>query len=121
LGYELRIKTQGALTTGRSDALWRQRSDARTLVKARKSLLRIAARRALELRGYKVTDISGPGIAMGGRLHAIRGKQEVAMAVRTATDRELGLIRDDQWQMEDDTGNGQGCCRSSSNKRARNG
>jgi len=64
-------------------------------VKARKSLLRIAARRALELRGYKVTDISGPGIAMGGRLHAIRGKRKFTVAVRTATDRELGLIRDD--------------------------
>jgi hypothetical protein len=95
LGYKPPTKTEGGLTTGRSVALWRYRSDARTLVKARKSLLRIAARRALELRGYKVTDISGPGIAMGGRLHAIRGKQEFTVAVRTATDRELGLIRDD--------------------------
>jgi hypothetical protein len=69
-------------------------------VKASKSLLRIAARRALESRGFEVSDILGPGIVMGGRLQAVKGTKAFKVAVRTATDRELGLIRDDhgEWK-----------------------
>jgi hypothetical protein len=63
-------------------------------MKPRKSLLRIAARRALESRGFQVSDILGPGIVLGGRLLAVKGSKSRTVAVRTATDRQLGLIRD---------------------------
>jgi hypothetical protein len=66
------------------------------LLKPRKSLLRIAARRALEQRGYKVQEISGPGIVSGARLRAEKDDRALIIAVRTATDRELGLMRDQE-------------------------
>jgi hypothetical protein len=66
---------------------------------ARKSVLRECARLALKERGFHVDDVGGPGIVLGARLRASKGSESHKIAVRTSTDREVGLARrpDGRW------------------------
>jgi len=57
--------------------------------------LRECARAALEQRrGYSVAVEKGQGFVPGVRLTAHKGAKEIKVAVRTSSDREIGLTRD---------------------------
>jgi hypothetical protein len=64
-----------------------------------KSALRECARLAMQRRGYQVTLVPGAGIVPGARLLASRGGESHVVAVRSSTDREVGLTRrpDGRW------------------------
>jgi hypothetical protein len=68
-------------------------------MRVRKSVLRECARLALEQRGFRVDLVGGPGIVPGARLRASKGSESREIAVRTSTDREVGLARrpDGRW------------------------
>jgi hypothetical protein len=49
---------------------------------------------ALRKQGYsQIERLSGPGIVPGARLRAVKEGQPVVVAVRTSSDREIGLLR----------------------------
>jgi hypothetical protein len=63
-------------------------------LKIGKEFLRESARLALEEKGYKQVEIAhGPGIVPGARLTALKEGSRVLVAVRTSSDREVGLLR----------------------------
>jgi hypothetical protein len=63
-------------------------------LKIGKEFLRESARLALADRGYKQVEIAhGPGIVPGARLTALKEGSPVLIAVRTSSDREIGLLR----------------------------
>jgi hypothetical protein len=65
----------------------------------RKSFLRECARLALEIKGFRVELVPGPGIVPGARLRTFSGSEQSAVAVRTSLDREVGFSRhaDGRW------------------------
>jgi hypothetical protein len=69
-------------------------------VKITKVLMRAAAQKALRDRGYEVEVVKSLGVVPGARLKVRRDGRELQIAVRAASDRELGLIRDrdSQWK-----------------------
>jgi hypothetical protein len=63
-------------------------------MKMRKELLREAAKRAVEERGFRVAHLSGAGIAPGARLEASNGSERPRkIAVRTSLSRMVGFAR----------------------------
>lgn len=62
--------------------------------------LRACARGALEQRGFSVELITGAGIVPGVQLRAIKGPDSFNVAVRTALNRKVGLVRssDGKWR-----------------------
>jgi hypothetical protein len=63
-------------------------------VKIKKEQLRRSAQVALEAQGYSSIEVvSGPGIVPGARLRAIKNGEPRSIAVRTSSDREVGLLR----------------------------
>lgn len=70
-------------------------------MKIRKELLRESARLALAEQGYTCVEIAyGPGIVPGTRLTAVKDGASKLIAVRTSSDREVGLLRneDGDWR-----------------------
>ena len=68
-------------------------------MRLRKSVLRECARLALEQRGFRVGAVGGPGVVPGSRLRASTQYESREIAVRSSTDREIGLTRrpDGRW------------------------
>lgn len=64
------------------------------LVKLTKVLMRAAAEIALRDRGYEIELVASPGVIPGARLKARKHGVDLQIAVRAASDRELGLVRD---------------------------
>jgi hypothetical protein len=63
-------------------------------LKIGKEFLRESARLALMERGYRQVEIvHGPGIVPGARLTAVKDGSPQMIAVRTSSDREIGLLR----------------------------
>jgi hypothetical protein len=63
-------------------------------LKIGKEFLRESARLALAEKGYEQVEIAhGPGIVPGARLTALKEGSPVLIAVRTSSDREIGLLR----------------------------
>jgi hypothetical protein len=60
---------------------------------ATKFQLRAAARAVLENRGHSVTVVGGAGVVPGARVALERDGLKSVVAIRTASDRELGLLR----------------------------
>jgi hypothetical protein len=62
--------------------------------------LRACARSALEQRGFSVELITGAGIVPGVQLRATKGSDQINVAVRTALNRNVGLVRssDGSWK-----------------------
>src|ERR1700676_3647029 len=68
----------------------------RGLLRIRKEFLRESARLALVERGYSRVEIAhGPGIVPGARLTAVKDGATKLIAVRTSSDREVGLLRNE--------------------------
>jgi hypothetical protein len=70
-------------------------------MKIRKEFLRESARLALAERGYsRVEIVHGPGIVPGARLTAVKDGASKLIVVRTSSDREVGLLRneDGDWR-----------------------
>jgi len=70
-------------------------------LKIRKEFLRESARLALAEKGYSRVEIAqGPGIVPGARLTAVKNGTAKLIAVRTSSDREVGLLRneDGDWR-----------------------
>jgi hypothetical protein len=66
------------------------------LMKIAKEFLRESARLALAERGYSRVEIAhGPGIVPGARLTAVKDGATKLIAVRTSSDREVGLLRNE--------------------------
>jgi hypothetical protein len=68
-------------------------------MRLRKSVLRECARLALEQRGFRLEAVLGPGVVPGSRLRASTQSGPREIAVRSSTDREIGLVRrpDGRW------------------------
>ncbi len=66
----------------------------------KKTILRACAQAALRRRGYDVRVIAGPGVVPGARLNAKKGKEDLDIAVRTSTKRDVTLLRraDGKWR-----------------------
>jgi hypothetical protein len=65
-------------------------------MKIAKEFLRESARLALPEQGYsRVEIVHGPGIVPGARLTAVKDGAPKLIAVRTSSDREVGLLRDE--------------------------
>ncbi len=65
-------------------------------MKIRKEFLRESARLALAEQGYSRVEIAhGPGIVPGARLTAVKDGATKLIAVRTSSDREVGLLRNE--------------------------
>ena len=65
-------------------------------MKIRKEFLRESARLALAEEGYSRVEIAhGPGIVPGARLTAVKDGATKLIAVRTSSDREVGLLRNE--------------------------
>ena len=65
-------------------------------MKIRKEFLRESARLALAEQGYsRVEIVHGPGIVPGARLTAVKDGAPKLIAVRTSSDREVGLLRNE--------------------------
>jgi hypothetical protein len=63
-------------------------------MKLKKEQLRQSARVALAKKGYSEIQLApGPGIVPGARLRAVKGGKSWEIAVRTSSDREVGLLR----------------------------
>jgi hypothetical protein len=63
-------------------------------MKIKKEQLRQSARVALATKGYSDIQLApGPGIVPGARLRAVKGGKSWDIAVRTSSDREVGLLR----------------------------
>lgn len=69
-------------------------------MKATTSQLRACARLALEQRGFSVELITGAGVVPGVQLKATKGSDHINVAVRTALNRKVGLVRssDGAWR-----------------------
>jgi hypothetical protein len=62
----------------------------------RKEFLRESARLALAERGYsRVEIVHGPGVVPGARLSAVKDGAPKLIIVRTSSDREVGLLRNE--------------------------
>src|SRR5450432_2516625 len=73
----------------------------RAILKIRKEFLRESARLALAEQGYSQVEIvQGPGIVPGARLTAVKDGAPKLIVVRTSSDREGGLLRneDGDWR-----------------------
>jgi hypothetical protein len=67
------------------------------LLKIRKEFLRESARLALGDQGYsRVEIVHGPGVVPGARLTAVKDGAPKLIVVRTSSDREIGLLRDEK-------------------------
>jgi hypothetical protein len=66
----------------------------------KKTILRACARAALEQRGYQVRVITRPGVVPGARLNAKKGNEDLDIAVRTSSKRDVTLLRrpDGKWR-----------------------
>jgi hypothetical protein len=63
-------------------------------MKIKKEQLRQSARVALAEQGYSGIELApGPGIVPGARLRAVKDGESWDIAVRTSSDREVGLLR----------------------------
>jgi hypothetical protein len=63
-------------------------------MKIKKEQLRQSARVALAVQGYSDIELApGPGIVPGARLRAVKNGESWDIAVRTSSDREVGLLR----------------------------
>ena len=63
-------------------------------MKIKKEHLRQSARMALAEQGYSDIELApGPGIVPGARLRAVKDGKSWNIAVRTSSDREVGLLR----------------------------
>jgi hypothetical protein len=63
-------------------------------MKIKKEQLRQGAQAALAEKGFSGIElVSGPGIVPGARLRAVRDGKSWDIAVRTSSDREVGLLR----------------------------
>ena len=70
-------------------------------MKIRKEFLRESARLALAEQGYSRVEVThGPGIVPGARLTAVKDEAPKLIVVRTSSDREVGLLRneDGDWR-----------------------
>jgi hypothetical protein len=63
-------------------------------MRIKKEQLRWGARAALAEQGFSQIELApGPGIVPGARLHAVQEGKQWRIAVRTSSDREVGLLR----------------------------